>query len=208
MLEHEYSLLGGFSRAKVGRYLSLLSASASAMLVFVLLWAVDLAKTFGLPANVPPSLLSLLGAGGVFIALYWLFDKYAWKWPFVEALLKVPNLSGKWTCTGQSLDLTGAVTFNWSGEVTIVQSWDKIRVHLKTTQSGSNSNSAAIIRDEATGYRLFYSYKNEPNISETALHSHRGFAELDFNTDLTEASGEYFNGRGRYSFGRMQLQRQ
>lgn len=207
MLEHEYSLLSGFNRAKVGRYISLASASVSAAIVFVLLWAVDIAKKYGLPANLPPAILSLVGAGAVFIALYWFFDKYAWKWSLVAKFLKVPDLSGKWSCAGQSLDLNGNITFPWKGEVTIVQSWDKIRVRLSTPQSGSNSSSAAIICDEAEGYRLFYSYKNDPRISETELHSHRGFAELTFNPEVTTAEGEYFNGYGRYTFGRMKLER-
>jgi len=208
MLEHEYSLLSGFNRAKVGRYISLASATLSAGIVFVLLWAVDLAKRFEIPANVPPAILSLAGAGTVFIVLYWFFDKYAWKWSYVSKLLKVPNLSGKWSCEGQSLDLNGNLVFPWKGEVIIVQSWDKIRVRLSTGQSGSNSNSAAIICDEADGYRLFYSYKNDPRISETELHSHRGFAELTFDAEVKTAEGEYFNGHGRYTFGRMKLKRQ
>ena len=54
MLEHEYSVLGGVSRTKVGRYLSLISAAVSAGIVFILLWGVDLAKRFGVPANLPP----------------------------------------------------------------------------------------------------------------------------------------------------------
>lgn len=207
MLEHEYSLLGGFSRAKVGRYLILASASVSAVIVFVLLWAVDIAKKFEIPANLPPSLLSLVSAGAVFVVLYWLFDKYAWKWPYIAKVLNVPDLSGKWSCTGQSLNLAGEVTFKWEGQVIIVQSWDKLRVRFSTDKSGSNSNSAAIIRDEADGYRLFYSYKNDPKILETELHSHRGFAELTFNKELNSAEGEYFNGYGRYTFGRMKLER-
>ena len=39
MLEHDYALLGGLNRAKVGRYLSLVAASVSAGIVFVLLAA-------------------------------------------------------------------------------------------------------------------------------------------------------------------------
>lgn len=208
MSEHEYSLLGGFSRAKVGRYLSLLSAGFSAIIVFVLLWTVDVAHKFGLPGNLPPSVLSLVGAGGVFTVLYWLFDKYAWKWPPINIMLNVPDLSGNWTCTGDSLDLSGNVVYSWTGVVTIVQSWDKISVNIRTPQSISKSKSAAIVRDKSTGYRLFYSYRNDPNISQTTLHSHRGFAELDFDKDLSIAEGEYFNGYGRFSFGRMQLKRQ
>jgi hypothetical protein len=60
--EHEYTLLGGVNRSKVGRYIALLSATTSAVIVFLLLTVVDFAKRLGIPANVPPSVLSLLGA--------------------------------------------------------------------------------------------------------------------------------------------------
>ena len=36
MLEHDYALLGGLNRARVGRYLSIVAASVSAGIVFVL----------------------------------------------------------------------------------------------------------------------------------------------------------------------------
>lgn len=207
MFEHEYSLLGGFSRTKVGRYLSLLSASVSAALVFVILWLVDISKTLGISANVPPAILSLAGAGAVFAGLYWFLNKYAWKWSLLGRFLKVPDLSGDWLCKGETLNQTGDVTYTWEGRVTIVQTWDKLRVRLRTKQSGSNSNSAAIICDEADGYRLFYSYKNDPEIGEVELHAHRGFAEITFDKNLRAGKGEYFNGYGRYTFGRMSLER-
>lgn len=43
MLEHEYTLLGGVSRLKIGRYLALISATVSGFIVFLLLSSVDLA---------------------------------------------------------------------------------------------------------------------------------------------------------------------
>ena len=80
MNEHEYALLGGLNRTKVGRYLSLLAASVSAGIVFILLSAVNIAHRWGLPVNLTPAVLSLVGAGAVFAALYWLFDRAAWRW--------------------------------------------------------------------------------------------------------------------------------
>lgn len=67
--------------------------------------------------------------------------------------------------------------------------------------------SAALICDAADGFRLFYSYKNDPAINETDLKSHRGSAEITFSKDLQSGEGEYFNGHGRYTFGRMSLKR-
>jgi len=207
MQEHEYALLGGMNRAKIGRYLSVIAASVSAGVVFFLLAAVNLAQKLGIPANLPPAVLSLVGAGGVFSILYWLFDRYAWRWPYMRTLLRVPNLSGEWSCEGQTLDVNGEPTHSWTGIATIVQSWDKLRVRLKTAQSGSNSITAALVYDEADGYRLLYNYKNDPRIGETELKSHLGFADLIFSKDTQSAEGEYFNGHGRFTFGTMQLRR-
>jgi predicted pore-forming effector associated with SMODS systems len=205
--EHEYALLGGINRARVGRYLSLLAATVSASIVFLLLAAVDLAHRLGIPNNLPPAVLSLAGASAVFGALYWLFDRFAWKWPHLSALIRVPDLSGKWRCDGQTINADGSDGYKWHGTITIVQSWDKIRVRLATDQSGSNSITAALIYDEADGYRLLYNYRNDPRIGETQLKSHLGFADLVFSKDRTSADGEYFNGHGRFTFGTMKLKR-
>jgi hypothetical protein len=206
-VEHEYALLGGINRAKVGRYLSLLAAGVSAGVVFLLLAAVDLAHRLGIPNNLPPAVLSLAGAGAVFGALYWLFDRFAWRWRYLTKLIRVPDLSGRWQCNGQTINPNGSPGFVWQGEVIIVQSWDKIRVRLTTKQSGSNSITAALICDEADGYHLLYNYRNDPRIGETELNSHLGFAELVFSNDRMTANGEYFNGHGRFTFGTLKLTR-
>lgn len=80
-------------------------------------------------------------------------------------------------------------------------------MRLKTAQSASNSIAAALVYDQADGFRLLYNYKNEPRIGEVELMAHRGAAELTFSADLTAADGEYFNGHGRFTFGNMKLTR-
>lgn len=207
MEDHEYTILGGVNRAKVGRYLGAISASISAAAVLIVLTFVDLAKKMGLPASVPPSVLSLVGAGSVFALLYWLFDRFLWRWGPVGKLLKVPNLSGDWTCAGRSLKHATDTGEAWTGDITVVQSWDKLRIRLKTEKSGSNSLTAALAFDSADGYRLLYHYRNEPAIDQYDLAAHHGFAELVFDRDLKHANGEYFNGRGRFTFGTMRLTR-
>ncbi|ESY79268.1 membrane protein [Mesorhizobium sp. LNHC221B00] len=207
MLEHEYTVLGGINRARIGHYLGIVSGVVSAGVVFLLLSAVDVAKTFGIAANLPPSVMSLVSAGAVFVVLYWLLEKYAWKWWPLASVLKGPNLAGDWSVQGQTVKPDGTDGYQWTAKITIVQSWDRIRVRLKTAQSGSNSTSAALIYDPADGFRLFYSYKNDPNINEVELKSHRGSADITFAKDLKSANGEYFNGHGRYTFGKMALTR-
>jgi len=207
MLEHDYALLGGLNRAKVGRYLSIVAASVSAGVVFVLLAAVNLVQRLGLPANLTPSVLSLVGAGAVFGALYWIFNRYAWRWPVLNAAVRVPNLSGEWKCLGKTFQPDGTIHYEWKATVTIFQSWDKIRVRLKTERSGSDSIAATLVCDDLDGYRLLYNYRNHPRIGAVELKSHLGFCDLNFSKDLKSAEGEYFNGHGRNTFGTMNLTR-
>ncbi len=205
--EHEYAVLGGVNRAKIGRYVATLSSSISAGLVFLLLQAVDFAKAMGWNVNVPPIVLSLLGASTVYTILFWALNKYAWKWRPLAALLKVPNLAGDWDCKGNSLDLEGKVIYEWTAEITIVQCWDKLRVRLKTNQSGSNSIAAALTHDSVDGWVLLYQYRNDPKIDQPELRSHVGTASVTFSNDLKTATAEYFNGVGRATFGKMTWKR-
>ncbi|WP_322067266.1 Cap15 family cyclic dinucleotide receptor domain-containing protein [Burkholderia ubonensis] len=206
-MEHEYSVLGGLNRAVIGRYLSMVSAIAASGIGVFVLWAVDLAKRLGVADHIPGLVLWPVTASLIYAGLYWLFDKRVWKIGVIADLLKVPDLAGKWHCDGQTINPDKTLGYKWEGEVTIVQSWDKLRVRLKTAQSASNSIAAALVYDQADGFRLLYNYKNEPRIGEAELVAHRGAAELTFSADLTAAEGEYFNGHGRFTFGNMKLTR-
>ena len=201
--EHEYSVMGGANRANVGRLLSFAASAISGALVFMLLTAVDLAKKLGWNVNAPPTLLSLLSAGTAFGLLYWVLNKWAWKWPGIGHALKVPDISGTWDCSAKSLEGSGSIKFEWLGEVTIVQSWDKLRIRLATKTSRSSSISAALAHDSVDGYVLLYHYRNDPKIGTVDLASHTGCSVMTIAKDLKTATGDYFNGRGRMTFGTM-----
>lgn len=204
-MDHEYSVLGGLNRAAIGRYLSIIAASVSSFLGVSALWLVDFANKMGWGDQVPSLVLWPLTAGLIYAGLYWWFDTYVWKQPRLAGLLKVPDLAGTWACEGQTINPDKTLGAQWSAEVTIVQSWDRLRIRLRTKQSGSNSIAAALVFDQTDGFRLLYNYKNEPKIGEIDLASHRGSAELTFSSDLKTAEGEYFNGHGRFTFGTMKL---
>lgn len=205
MSAHEYSLVGGINRTKIGRYLTLLSALVSGGIVFLILSGAEMAKQLGFQGNLPPSVLSSASAGAVFVILYYVFDRWAWKWSLVSLLVGVPDLSGEWHCDGQTRNSDGSPSYKWEGTVVIVQRWDKIRVRLSTSQSGSNSINAGLICDEIDGYKLIYNYRNDPKINETQLQAHYGFATVTFAKDRKSAQGEYFNGHGRFTFGNLTL---
>lgn len=206
-MEHEYSVLGGLNRAAIGRYLSIAASVIAAGLGALVVSLFDLAKRLGWAGHVPELVLWPLTAGLIYSVLYWWFESRVWKQPKLAGLLKVPDLAGIWLCEGQTINSDKTLGEKWDGQVTIIQSWDKLRIHLKTKRSGSNSIAAALVHDQAEGFRLLYNYKNDPNIDEPELATHRGSAELTISPDLQTAKGEYFNGHGRYTFGTMKLTR-
>lgn len=206
MQQHEYSVIGGLNRAKIGHAIGIVAAAMSSLLITAAAYLIALASKHGI--TTPTIVFWPLTAMAIYGLLFTIFDRYFWKLPLVAELLKVPDLSGEWVCQGQTINPDRSAGYQWQARVTIVQSWDKIRVRLKTDQSGSSSVSAALVFDDADGYRLMYSYKNEPRIGELELKAHLGHAELIFSKDLQTAEGEYFNGRGRFTFGTMKLRRE
>ncbi|WP_455947960.1 Cap15 family cyclic dinucleotide receptor domain-containing protein [Lelliottia jeotgali] len=201
MRSHEYALIDGINRASIGRYVGAVSAAVSALLVLTLFWAVDLVERYGLPVNITPSFIALISAGTVYLALYWIFNCFVWRWGWVQKLLKVPDLKGTWTCKGVSRK--GKREFVWEGTIDIYQCWDRLRIKLKTESSGSNSVVAAVSHDDTGGFRLIYSYANDPKADGGELRSHVGFCNMEISHDQQSAEGNYFTGRGRSTSGQM-----
>ena len=136
------------------------------------------------------------------------FDKWAWRTCLVHRVLQIPDLRGKWNCLGETIDpATGEINFKWTAEVTISQSWEKIKIYSETSQSRSRSVAASILVEENMGYILMYSYRNEPRPGEDELKAHFGYAEWHVSEDGETAEATYFNGGGRFTGGRMKLTR-
>jgi len=143
---------------------------------------------------------------GIFVGLYMLFDRYLWKLGWVRKLLLIPDLNGAWECNGHTVLKNGEeVDIHWNGVISVTQSWSKILIHLRTSQSESKSISGSLYHDNGVGFRLLYQYDNRPNADETDLLNHSGSVELLFNESATEASGSYFTDRHRTTVGTMSL---
>ena len=56
-MDHEYSVLGGWNRAAIGRYLSMIAALVASGLGMLVLWLVDLSKKMGWADHVPALVL-------------------------------------------------------------------------------------------------------------------------------------------------------
>lgn len=198
---HEYSILG-HSRANFGRHLGTVAAAASGLSALVAPAFLAMASKIGFLEDVPSLVLWPLTAGAFYILMHWLFDRYMWRWSLLARWMGIPNLSGQWACTGQAFDAKGRPTFDWVGEVTIHQTWEKIKIYLRTDQSSSSSCIASICPETEKAFRLVYSYRNEPVIGENIL-MHMGFSEMLFDRDASHAEGEYYNVKGRLTKGRM-----
>lgn len=204
---HEYALLDGINRSTVGRYIFAIASALSAALVSLIIVLINWWQKLGL-LQFPQVIIVPLTAGIVYACLYYVFKNKAWKWHWVAKFISIPDLSGAWEVEGETLNPKPNTNPTWVGKIIIYQDWDLIRVCLQTEASKSESIAAALQFDQIYGYHLLYTYRNEPKAdSPSDMQSHRGAVHLTFNPDLTKAEGDYFNGRGRYSFGTMRLSR-
>lgn len=206
MQPHEYSVIG-LDRTTIGRYLGTTAGLIASTVAVLATLGFDLAKRLGLSDAGTSLVIFPLNATVFYFFGHLAFNKWIWRRKFIQAILGVPDLNGEWECLGFTKDNEGNVTYEWKATVTITQTWEKIRVYLNTGQSTSRSKSASLVKEPGRGYVLMYSYQNEPRIGEPELRAHVGYCELQLSEDLTTAEGDYFNNKGRITFGRMKLMR-
>ncbi|MGH1457229.1 MAG: hypothetical protein ACRBDI_10645 [Alphaproteobacteria bacterium] len=144
----------------------------------------------------------------VFGTIFWFFNQFLWKCKHVRKLLLMPDLNGKWECSGITLIKAGEETnYAWKAEINITQSWSKIIIRLKTKESVSRSTSASITRLEGQGFKILYHYQNDPTAIVDTLNKHDGAAEIIFNQDCTEGEGHYFTDQHRSTVGSLTLRK-
>lgn len=195
---HEYAVFG-HDRSSIGRWIGVGATITSGVVAQLLSW---LNSISGWEAFTKATITT----GIIYFALHYVFNKYTWK------LLKgeIPDLSGKWDASGQTLNDDGTVKYNWNAEIGIEQDWKKILIHQKTHHSQSNSYTATILKKHGPtgGWLLSYSYRNEPELSMShELNSHKGYCEIDIDSSLKFAKASYFNSGGRKTFGVIELKR-
>lgn len=197
-LMHDYAVFG-HNRASIGRWLGIASVILTGAISSLISWVYELT---GFQAITGVAVTT----GAVYFGLHWLFNKFAWKIPF----FKIPNLSGLWKVAGATLTENGEIKYQWDAEIDIEQTWEKIVICLKTENSISESYTATLAKANGSqaGWRLSYSYSNNPNIEQShELYSHRGYCELLIDKSLESATAAYFNSNGRRTFGKMELTR-
>src|SRR5450830_1893013 len=112
-MDHEYSVLGGLNRAAIGRYLSIAASAIASLIGASVVSLAEYARNNG---YVEQSLMLWpLTAGFIYGALYWFFEKVAWRFELLTKWLRVPNLAGKWQCEGLSTDPNTGEERPWTG---------------------------------------------------------------------------------------------
>lgn len=150
-----------------------------------------------------------IGTLAIFGILYFIYSRWIWNIPCIKKLLKYPDLNGSWKISGMSCNQNNDQREPWEGILTIIQTWDKVLITLKTEKSYSTSKSTegTLKYIDGVGYTLSYKYLNKPNSDAPRdMHSHVGSCELIFDQDVLTATGDYFNnGRDRQTHGSMRL---
>ena len=144
----------------------------------------------------------------VFGILYFTFDKWLWKVPWLRQLLLVPDFTVDWTCQKETHRREGQESqIEWKATLRIKQSWSKLVVIVTTAQSSSRSQAASIHHFPGEGFRLIYHYDNTPKADQAQLARHCGVADLMISEDLATATGQYFTDRDRHTAGTMTLRK-
>ncbi len=202
MADHEYSVVG-HSRAKIGMLIAAVAGAVSGALGTL----AGLAATYlsDRQVDVPDLILWPLTGTVIFGMLFLIFNKYIWRVVRLRGVVGVPDFEGTWNVVGKSYDPENNPKYDWNGVIEITQCYEKITVHLRTAQSASKSISAAVVNEGRAGYRLIYSYENKPDVGEKELVPHLGHCDFLFDPGLKTARGNYFNGGGRLTHGKMEL---
>ena len=143
---------------------------------------------------------------GIFGLLYYLFDRFIWKWELLRRfdIVTIPDLNGVWRGEIKSSYNQGKTI---QVSVIIKQRWSKILVELKANESHSKSVAASFLTDYSTSPELVYAYVNEPKPSaQESMEMHKGTTRLTFTGQALE--GDYYTGRGRGTTGSIRLTRE
>ena len=140
---------------------------------------------------------------GFYGLIYFLFNNMLWKIRTFRFLfrIKTPDWNGEYKCIlRSSFD-------NFQSEkdliVRITQNWETILIQTITNSSISNSLAGSFSINDSCLPQFTYEYINKPNNdANTSLNIHYGMASIIVESGLLK--GEFFNGRGRNSYGTFQ----
>ena len=153
-----------------------------------------------------------LGPIAVVIAVLLAYDKWLWKLPVFNLMIKVPDLNGRYS---------GRVSYKFDGqnsskscEFVIQQTASDIKVtgtfnKGAKDETSSESKEALFTRDEVGNYSLLFYYQNEGSSKGCdSLNQHDGLTKLKIGIDESNKvvlDGYYFTNRSPQTKGCIKL---
>ena len=191
---HGYSLPAGY-RVRLGFWLAI-PGVAVAWALFFGLGAFDVSVPWWLDA---PSVFGFYGL------LFWFVDRRGWKTSVMRLVgLAAPDLNGEWH--GVLHSSFDEYQSEFAITMRVVQTWSQMSVVFRTDTSQSRSNGASLEKLPEGTWVLTHLFLNEPKAgAPTDMATHRGTSVLVF--DQQKLVGEYYNGRGRGTHGKVTLER-
>jgi hypothetical protein len=144
-----------------------------------------------------------LGFGATFGLLFWLFDRFVWRWPLVRNVHAIPILDGEWQGDGLSSSYKTPESpdgHRFTMFVKIRQTFSRMEVFTETESSTSRSTMAGFeLQHAVTLFR--YAFENTPHSrANDELERHAGLMELRIHGP-DELKGDYFSGKHRLGYG-------
>jgi predicted nucleic acid binding AN1-type Zn finger protein len=119
--------------------------------------------------------------------------------------VKTPDLQGKWQ--GKLKSSYDKFKTEYNIELNISQTWTRISIDLKASESFSESQTASLVLRGNRSPEVIYTYNNDPKGDAVGtMNKHSGTTVLKLEDD-SHLTGEYYTGRGRKNHGTMELQK-
>lgn len=184
----------------------------AAYVAFALISLVSLINGFQLPGLWARAVSSV---PLIVVALFAVFDNWAWKWWIIPKVTQRPILHGTWH---------GHLASTWAPDgqkpgdnryeafLVITQSFTSIQILLITLESKSRSVIADIVKNGPEDFSIFYHYGNTPRIEvREGSPIHMGGTSFEvFDVRPQELEGEYWTSRksgGSMAFKRISNKR-
>lgn len=144
----------------------------------------------------------VLTPGIIFGIYYYLFENFIWKWRYINKLIGIPNINGKYKGTLESsfrIEGSNEKTPPMKMILTVKQNFDKIKFtcEFPDTPSASESSMGALMLFEDNMAKFIFAYTNQSTDIFIENDQHNGMNTLIFDLSNGSVRGTYFNGRGK-----------
>ena len=147
----------------------------------------------------------------IITSLLVLYDRYLWKYRFLNKLINVPNLNGRYV---------GCIEYEWNGTseemvcaVEIIQSASSIQIQTYfKSEKHENTYSQSLVEDiryEKEHYSIYFFYFNAGTTINSHLDCHYGanFLRVILNEEGSpkKLTGNYFTNRSTQTRGKIEV---